>query len=185
MFGSVHFAIGCVAWEALSATATVFIWHSITCSNVQPKYFALSWIECWDETLLLWHYIKKGHATLIYASIITTEVLVYLKFSWSIHIFTSQSIFLFLNIFCPIKVLSVRCCPERAKWLISTTTSATKYQTATSMHVRCICVILVGLRRRRWGWGSESCEQTNERQAQIQPQVADAEPRAYRGVSLL
>lgn len=44
-----------------------------------------------------------------------------------------------------------------------------------------------GVKRKKGGGGggSESCEQTNERQAQIQPQVADAEPRAYRGVSLL
>lgn len=35
------------------------------------------------------------------------------------------------------------------------------------------------------GGGGANCKQTNERQAQIQPQVAEAGPGAYRGVALL
>lgn len=40
-------------------------------------------------------------------------------------------------------------------------------------------------RERRWGGGGAKGKQTNERQAQIQPQVGEAEPGDYRGVALL
>lgn len=141
----------------------------------------LNWMLRWKP--LLWCYSKN-----CYFNICIFKYFNYwsfgLKFRLNIPIFPSQTSLIFFNFFCPIKALSVTCCPETPKWLINTTT-ATKQQTVTSMHVRCICVILVGLRGRRWGWSSESCEQTNERQAQIQPQVADAEPGARRAVPLL
>lgn len=73
-------------WVALSATGTLFIWHSITCCNVP-------WIECWDETPFLWCYIKIDNAPLIYASwrTLTADVLVYWRFRWSIPLFQNQN----------------------------------------------------------------------------------------------